>query len=172
MFLKQLNKKRSNTCLYQHNKDVPWFTYWSCVLAPLSGHFSAAKRAVRYVKTVHRHTFLWDQVGYGLKIFTYIMQQDCTVQWVYNSYVIKSLEKRCINREVMEKKRGWNWRYGAWWRSDLWFRVHVSAAAHTCHHTPHRATRNKRVNAVTSTRRTKTQVNAYISNESLAVVNL
>ncbi len=43
--------------LYLCIKNVPGFTYLTCVLAPLSGHCSetVAKRAVRYVKRCRCH---------------------------------------------------------------------------------------------------------------------
>ncbi len=37
-------------CLYEHNKNVPKFMYWTCVLV----FETAAKRAVGYVKTVSK----------------------------------------------------------------------------------------------------------------------
>ncbi len=53
-----------NIYLYLHNKSVRGFTYLTCVLAPLSGHFSL-KRAVRYIKRcrtkkVHRGTHFYE----------------------------------------------------------------------------------------------------------------
>ncbi len=43
-------KTQQYMCLYEHNKNMPRFTYLTFVLAPLFE--TAAKRAVRYVKMV------------------------------------------------------------------------------------------------------------------------
>ncbi len=62
--------------LYQHNKNVPGFTYLTCVFSATQWTFLLKlrwKRAVRYVKRCHtesaqRYVFLWDQVVYKLAI--------------------------------------------------------------------------------------------------------
>ncbi len=74
--------------LYLRNKNVPVFTYLTCVLSPLSGQFlfwTVAKRAVRYVKqrrteNAQMYVYLWDHVD----LFTLILPQTCMLLFLFH----------------------------------------------------------------------------------------